>query len=77
MATTKQYICKCCKQPFTARTADRARGWALYCSKRCKAIKQEARTGQYAAHRGRVTDESDDAHCQEDGCWDAHKDHGF
>ena len=45
------YKCKCCKKPFAARTADRARGWALFCSKSCKAIKQEQRTGQHAAYR--------------------------
>lgn len=39
--------CECCRTPFTARAADVKRGWAKYCSKRCKAIKQEARTGQY------------------------------
>lgn len=37
---TAQYACKCCKQPFTARVVDRKRGWARFCSKRCKAIKQ-------------------------------------
>jgi hypothetical protein len=49
-----EYKCKCCKKPFTARAADRKRGWALYCSKSCKAKKQEARTGQYAAHQNRL-----------------------
>ncbi len=49
MASTATYKCKCCGEAFTARTADRARGWARYCSKSCKAIKQEARTGQYRA----------------------------
>lgn len=44
---TATYICQCCAKPFTARTADRARGWARFCSKSCKAIKQEARTGQH------------------------------
>lgn len=34
------------KQPFVARVADRKRGWGKFCSKSCKAIKQEARTGQ-------------------------------
>lgn len=42
------YKCACCGSPFEARTADRARGWAKFCSKRCKAIKQEQRTGQFA-----------------------------
>ena len=41
--------CKSCKQPFMARVADRKRGWGLFCSKSCKAIKQELRTGQHAA----------------------------
>lgn len=41
MATTVICKCKCCKQPFEARTADRARGWAKFCSKSCKAKKQE------------------------------------
>lgn len=39
--------CKSCKQPFQARTADVARGWAKFCSKSCKAKKQEQRTGQF------------------------------
>lgn len=45
--TTSQYKCQCCKELFTARIADRARGWARFCSKSCKAKKQEQRTGQY------------------------------
>lgn len=59
MATAKPrgtmgtYTCKCCGMPFAARVADRARGWARYCSKRCKAVKQEKRTGQHAAHQQR------------------------
>lgn len=48
-AATATYKCKCCGDPFTARTADRARGWARYCSKSCKAKKQESRTGQHRA----------------------------
>lgn len=32
------------------RAADVARGWGKFCSKRCKAIKQEQRTGQNAAY---------------------------
>lgn len=72
--STQQYTCKCCGQLFTARTADRARGWALYCSKRCKAIKQESRTGQYAAYKSRADEGgSSDAYHVEDGSWDAHK----
>lgn len=44
-------ICKGCKHPFKARAADVKRGWGLFCSKSCKAIKQEQRTGQFAAHK--------------------------
>lgn len=47
MASTATYKCARCGAPFTARTADRARGWARFCSKSCKAIKQEQRTGQF------------------------------
>lgn len=49
--TTATYRCKCCGQPFTARVADRKRGWARFCSKSCKAKKQEARTGQHRAYQ--------------------------
>jgi len=39
---------KCsCGETFTARVADRKRGWGKYCSKSCKAKTQEQRTGQY------------------------------
>ena len=65
MATTKPrgaigtYSCQCCGQPFQARTADRARGWARFCSKSCKAVKQEKRTGQYAAYQERRDQEGE------------------
>ncbi|MCL4631562.1 hypothetical protein ABEG10_08500 [Burkholderia cenocepacia] len=42
--------CKRCKTPFFARAADVKRGWGLFCSKSCKAIKQEQRTGQCRAY---------------------------
>lgn len=41
--------CAQCGCEFSARKADRNRGWARYCLKRCKAVKQERRTHQYAA----------------------------
>lgn len=44
-------ICKCCGAKFMARVADVKRGWAKFCSKSCKATKQEQRTGQYARHQ--------------------------
>lgn len=40
MASTATYKCKSCGAPFVARVADRNRGWAKFCSKSCKAIKQ-------------------------------------
>jgi hypothetical protein len=45
----KMVTCRCewCKEPFEARAADRKRGWGKFCSKSCKASKQEKRTGQY------------------------------
>ena len=51
------YQCENCKKEFNAREADRKRGWARFCSKSCKAVKQEKRTGQMSAylirgHRG-------------------------
>ncbi|MCD0496900.1 hypothetical protein LP085_08585 [Achromobacter sp. MY14] len=59
MTSTARYQCQTCGGTFTARTADRARGWARFCSKSCKANKQAARAGQ---HRGylarRDSDES-------------------
>lgn len=58
MAATAEYSCLCCKQPFVARTADRKRGWARFCSKSCKASKQEMRTGQYAALLARDASDS-------------------
>lgn len=45
MAATATYKCKCCGEPFVARTADRKRGWAKFCSKKCKAVRQSARIG--------------------------------
>lgn len=53
MAATAEYKCLQCKSPFIARTADRKRGWAKYCSKSCKARRQERRTGQHAAYQAR------------------------
>lgn len=47
---TAIYKCKTCKDPFEARIADRNRGWARYCSKSCKAIKQARRIGHRHSH---------------------------
>lgn len=37
---TIEVKCLRCKEPFIARVADRKRGWAKFCSKSCKAIRQ-------------------------------------
>lgn len=42
--------CKRCRCEFQARVADIKRGWGKFCSKSCKAVKQEQRTGQYKAY---------------------------
>lgn len=38
---------KACRKEFQARAADVKRGWGKFCSKACKAVEQEKRTGQY------------------------------
>lgn len=50
MTATVEVACKQCKSMFVARVADRKRGWAKFCSKSCKATKQEIQTGQHAAY---------------------------
>jgi hypothetical protein len=45
MPSTATYKCQRCGSAFTARTADRKRGWARFCSKSCKAVKQTQRNG--------------------------------
>lgn len=51
-----------CGNKFTARVADVKRGWGKFCSKSCKAIKQERKTGQCAAYRERQRGEFSNAH---------------
>lgn len=67
MTEKETYTCEWCRKPFTARKADRKRGWARFCSKSCKASKQEKRTGQNAVYHNQ-RDTVDDY----DGSWDAH-----
>jgi predicted transglutaminase-like cysteine proteinase len=43
MISKAQYNCRTCDTMFTARTADRDRGWAQFCSKACKAVTHEAK----------------------------------
>jgi len=67
------YDCKTCNDPFLARTADRKRGWARFCSKSCKAREQESRTGQYAAYQNRETHGGEFVYVGGFGEWDEHK----
>ncbi len=59
---------KSCRKSFTARAADRARGWGKFCSKSCKAIKQEARTGQFSSYlQGQHSEEGSNRWIDENG----------
>ena len=46
MATLVIKKCENCKKEIHVRAADVRRGWGRFCSKSCKAIAQERRTGQ-------------------------------
>lgn len=51
MPSMTERVCRCGAK-FKARTADVKRGWGKFCSKRCKAREQEARTnGQYKRYQ--------------------------
>lgn len=75
---TETYNCKNCGDPFTARVADRKRGWARFCSKSCKASKQEQRTHQNARYQLRRAEldaeyDNDEAMRANEEGWDGHK----
>lgn len=67
MTATVTVNCQRCQQPFTARVADRKRGWGLFCSKSCKAIRQTQQTGRRGPSRDRDEDFGDEVG------WDGHK----
>lgn len=69
----KVYKCKCCGHDFDAREADRKRGWALYCTKSCKAIVQTRKTGRGKPTNAYEWEEDDEEDLIEDQSWDAHK----
>ncbi|NOV24185.1 hypothetical protein E5S69_11745 [Cupriavidus necator] len=54
MSATCECKCKVCGVMFTARVADRKRGWAKCCGKRCAAIKRERSTGTYRSNMARI-----------------------
>jgi hypothetical protein len=66
--------CQWCKGLFKARAADVKRGWAKFCSKSCKAMKQESRTGQYRAISEGERGEFSDAHLFSNEEHDCNKD---
>ncbi len=77
MAGTVQVKCACGTM-FTARVADRKRGWAKSCSKSCAAIKREKKTGTYAAYQQRQArryseEWHDEAMTAMEEGWDGHK----
>ena len=73
MAATVEVACAWCAGNFTARIADRKRGWARFCSKACKASKQQfggtkafweeanpnSRRSNIGKYADRLNDESD------------------
>ena len=66
MSNTCQCKCKVCKKEFTAKVADRRRGWAQCCSKSCAATKRERRTGTYRSNMARI--EAGRARVEYDDC---------
>ena len=66
---TQTYKCLSCGDAFTARSSDRKRGWAKFCSKSCKAITQTKKIG--LPFLNEIFDHDHDL------SWDAHKFGGF
>lgn len=78
-------VCNCisCGKEFSARIADRKRGWARSCSKSCAATASNAKTGKFQKFlRGGLSNQGshgDDSQIMDEleMGWDAHKDSGF
>jgi hypothetical protein len=70
MARRVTVRCAHCNAAFSARTVDRERGWAKFCSKSCKALSQARRSDYLGSD-----EEHDDlcANAVEGDGWDAHK----
>lgn len=67
-AAMVQVNCEGCKASFSARVADRKRGWGRFCSKSCKAVKQEKRTGQFSHYlQGKRSPEGSNRWTDDDG----------
>lgn len=66
--------CEWCRKTIKVRAADRRRGWGRFCSKRCKAMEQEKRTGQNAAYvAGQAERDHNEAMEALEAGWDGHK----
>ncbi len=80
MTPTRGKTCECkcarCGEMFTARVADRKRGWARFCSKSCKAIKQMHSMPARPARPHYISNEQMNAVALHDATagWDDHKD---
>lgn len=77
MAAKKSKPCEWCGKLHEVRVADLNRGWGRFCSKRCKAMKQEKRTGQNAAYQERREQRREGGefvYVGGFGPWDDHKD---
>ena len=70
--TTCQCKCKFCGVMFTARVADRKRGWARFCSKSCKAKRQHHQNHPKRRYYAPADDNDAALHDATDG-WDDHK----
>lgn len=73
MTSKVERVCKNCGTSFLARKADVDRGWAIFCSKSCKAKEQEKRTGQFAEYCSSKKHYEEEVDYEGNG-WDAHKD---
>ena len=70
--------CKRCKVEFEARVADIKRGWGKFCSKSCKAVRQEQRTGQMSNYLSKVAKrkfdyDNFDPHDHDHGAWESER----
>ena len=63
---TVEVHCKSCGTQFTARVADRKRGWGKYCSKSCKAKKCVNSRRAFADYMNRDYDEQRFVHVSMD-----------
>ena len=68
--------CASCQKSIQVRAADVARGWGKFCSKSCKAKKQNMEPRQYKSYRhfNQTIDDDEESYLEEEQGWDGHKD---